>query len=579
TATYETDEAEKTDETGVSEETSVSDKITEVADSLSSEVSPNPESAENSVSKGENPDSEAVAVTPLNDKGEESGKNPESEVLTDKDAVSEKVPEEVPASEASGTSSELQSAEEQGEDTNAIADLEPFKVENFTDIKKRKLEAGYLKASYSYSQKLDNNYKKNFTEGSFYTKLDGNLVIDGKVPGQFFSAKETISPSFDITKKVEGNSDVKNGSLTSNFTASVPLVGITYTLTNKVVNYKNDNGNKEVKKWDWTSENVTAHSIAISKTLGPFTLSLKQNLKPVTETLVPSVTFNHKSGFYIFADLAFKRDDSDKLVREKSNANFKFSRNNIDFKFTKASLEISFYNSYDHQKKWESYSGTQRFYFSLFNSNLSFTENLSLEKEFKVKSMSLNLAAWGNSVTMTFKDVDFTPDTLKVLLKYNLKPVYGWKNRIGFEGGFDASFTYDFNNKYGTTFMLNFSLAFAISKFLDIDVSVKTVNNSFYRYYDDGGKFSMSLLLQDLLRSFDFFGNGRRQTGFNLDSINISAVHYMEDWKLVFSLKANTVLQNSKYIFKPEITVYMQWNAIPELKVENKLKNGEWENK
>ena len=111
-------------------------------------------------------------------------------------------------------------------------------------------------------------------------------------------------------------------------------------------------------------------------------------------------------------------------------------------------------------------------------------------------------------------------------------------------------------------------MEFAVAEFLSLKFSVKSSNRSFYRYIVDGS-FSFDSMLEDLIRSFDFFGNGRKSTGFNMSSFNVELVHYMRDWNLCMSVEGSLKAQrNGKLAWSPVYKVYVKWNAIPELKVE-----------
>jgi hypothetical protein len=70
------------------------------------------------------------------------------------------------------------------------------------------------------------------------------------------------------------------------------------------------------------------------------------------------------------------------------------------------------------------------------------------------------------------------------------------------------------------------------------------------------------------MESFDFFGSGRKSTHFNMESISFEVVHYMEDWDLHCKYTGSVVLSDSKWIWTPVFTIYLQWKAIPEIKFD-----------
>ena len=106
------------------------------------------------------------------------------------------------------------------------------------------------------------------------------------------------------------------------------------------------------------------------------------------------------------------------------------------------------------------------------------------------------------------------------------------------------------------------------------------MNNGFYNYMDDNGSFSVLMMLEDLGRSFDFFGDGRYNTSFVLDEAALEITHYMKDWNFSFRYSTQIVLSDNVYEFRPEVSVYLSWKTIPDLKVEQEWqqRNGRWIN-
>ncbi|MCF0237523.1 MAG: hypothetical protein HUK24_02895, partial [Sphaerochaetaceae bacterium] len=181
------------------------------------------------------------------------------------------------------------------------------------------------------------------------------------------------------------------------------------------------------------------------------------------------------------------------------------------------------------------------------------------------------------SFTMSFKNKDYLKDILSTNLSLKGNPIWFWHNRIGLSYSFDSTFNYNFQNKYSSSLTASFGFDFVIAQFFSLRFSVNSENNSFYKYYENE-EFKTSLMLKDLLRSFDFFNNGRYNTAFNLKNISLEVIHEMEDWNLVF--KYSGYIDSSKSqlpTWAREVTVYVKWNAIPELKLQGKRNNdGVW---
>ena len=70
------------------------------------------------------------------------------------------------------------------------------------------------------------------------------------------------------------------------------------------------------------------------------------------------------------------------------------------------------------------------------------------------------------------------------------------------------------------------------------------------------------------MRSFDFIGSGRYNTNFNMSSISLEIVHYMQDWALHCNYSSSVVLSDDEYRFIPEFSIYLSWNTFPDLKID-----------
>jgi len=106
---------------------------------------------------------------------------------------------------------------------------------------------------------------------------------------------------------------------------------------------------------------------------------------------------------------------------------------------------------------------------------------------------------------------------------------------------------------------------------MDLTFSITTGNNSFFKYYENDA-FRFPLLWKDLLSSFDFFSNGRRSTGFNMEKISMELVHYLGDWDLHCKYSAEVVSSSNTYIWVPEVSIYIKWKLLPDIKVDESWK-------
>lgn len=430
-------------------------------------------------------------------------------------------------------------------------------------------KSGFLKLSYTYNQTLENTYKTEMVNDSMATKANMSVDLSGGLPNELFSFSEKIVPDYSYLRDSDGKI-TSSAKLVSNFTATQKFLGLTYTLNTNLYSVSEKDGEKTVKPFEWTKDYVKAHSIKISKSLGHVTLSVEDVLKPLTSSIIPSVSYSY-NGISATASLP--------LYPEKDNI-LDESTAKLDFSIKKSVWNFSLNNQFKFPEDgWETYTLKQNF--GLKFGKFTFTEDANLKKKFVFNSLVFSVGYGENIASLSFKDENVTPDRLKVKIKQTVLPFYTWKNRIGFEGVFESDFTYDFSNKYATSLVIGFRFNFAISQFLDLSVNVSTVNNGFYKYYDElTDSFVFRRLWEDFVRSLDIFGDGIRQTQFTLNSVKISLVHYMSAWNLYADFKAELkTISGGKKAWSPELTVYVQWNEIPELKIKNKLngRTGEWE--
>ena len=490
--------------------------------------------------------------------------------------------------ELSSLSEELQAVPDLEEDDNGDG-VVPYKGPDLKLESTTVSEAGSLKLGYTYNQTLDNVYKEALLQDNMYTKINGTVYADAAVPGNWFTVKETLKPQFNYSHTgISGDNPVEINEyyLSSALNASIPRLGISYNLNQRIyVHYSKSNSETITDRWgEWDSTDVTAHDVSFSKTVRPFTFGFYVQLKPLTEILKPSVSYS-RNGLDISADFSMRRP-SDTEDFEKGAANFNVSYKN-------GFMTASVANNYDFTKvpsdgsdPWSGYKLVQKATLNPVK-GLSFSESATFTGQFTASNLSVSgsyefdssLVDFKASSSMRFTGENYDKDSLNVTLKLSQDEIRFWKKRIAFQSGLDFSFTYDFQNPYRTYFTAGLSLSFRIAEFMDLSVSVNSANKSFSRYYDSDGKFSFSKMVEDLARSFDFFGNGRKNTGFNLSSFKIQFVHYMRDWNLYIDAKGSLTTQYTGiYEWVPSVTVYVKWNAIPELRTQGAwdAKTKEW---
>ena len=489
------------------------------------------------------------------------------------------------------------------DDIHQLSDslLAPLYTEKATEAR-----AGESKLSSSLKYSITSNYKNiNEYEYGLLDENGKNFSLSSKVTLSFafsnwFSLQDVITPSYSFNDKHEYEDfdiDVSETSLlklNNDLTLKVPELGLSYSLSLKLINNKTtkdyallEDGiiHDLVEKSDnaefkWDKESVSQHKISFSKTftldIGSFTPSVVYTLKPLTGSLNPKLTYKHK-GFSMSLSWKFLEDkemesykkDMLELSGGYTSTNFttstSFKYQSKDYDKDALLKPLSITSSLSLRSADNKYSITEAINFSFHSSKFNYDDYFDyikttisipyLESQLNFKS---DIAGGG---------IKFSDFNMK--LSYSSSPFQFWKGRVYLKYGITSSFNMDESGFETASFKITPSLTFSIAEFLDFRFSFTSYNNSFYSYYVDD-KFSFDLMWQDLLRSFDFVGNGRRNTFFVMDSAALEAVHYMEDWDLHCKYSAEVVKSGSEYSLLPSFSVYLSWKTLPELKVDEK---------
>ena len=177
----------------------------------------------------------------------------------------------------------------------------------------------------------------------------------------------------------------------------------------------------------------------------------------------------------------------------------------------------------------------------------------------------------------------FEPRELNFRYSKKLEKSNLWGNRLSFSINANTNLMFDLQRYTNSKMSFSLDLNINISNFLRIQFSARSENNVIYRY-----KFFRYMLFfidhpdglypnqedsffKDLAKSFNFFSDGDREaTGFKLKELNVSLVHFLGDWKaeLSVSLKPHVNLTTHKYEFRNEISFFVQWFPIEEMRTE-----------
>ena len=445
-----------------------------------------------------------------------------------------------------------------------------------------------ISLAYSITERFRNDFEID-QSGEEWRSEDQELSSDSSLRldleglmGRWFSFTQSLTPSYSYDYDQSADEERESRfSLLSTTKASIPVAGIEYEFSTYLYRWQEektlDSHEKDEIHYRFDRENVRTHSLSFSKSFGDIdgygrlTPSLKYTLPPLAGSLEPRLGYrvgplttsfswrfleDEKGGGYESEDVKFS------LALAFDNLTFSFSglyesadregERFIDpFSFD-ASLSLRTADrrfSYTQYLEWDALDGGRR----------DVVESLRSVLSIPYVDFTLNFTTLEDRLEADYFELRVDVDDVDL---------YAWHNRIHVGLLLDGRLRYDFLNPYSSSLSLKAGLTFSIAEFLDLSLALTTTNNGFYRYLDDEGTFSFPLMWEDLLRSFDFFGEGRSSTQFNMEAFDIELVHYMGDWDLHLRYTASLESIGRDYRWVPTFAVYLRWNTIPDLKVD-----------
>jgi len=434
-----------------------------------------------------------------------------------------------------------------------------------------------LELSYFAEQLLANTYQlQNLitTEASIYAKSQGFVKFKASIAPDILNFDTQLNPQF--TFNSNAGSSTSNLQLLSDTNASIPVAGLSYALSAKL--YALDIEKKEgtpplttETMGSWDSNSITTHRIVLSRPIslgaGILTASLTGVLPPLDMSITPKLQFKHGR---------FTTSVGYRLV-EKTGGGFRgevvslqagYDDNRILSVLLDSTYDTSGYSVPGTSFTWDPFTAKGVVSFSFFE------KKLLIIQKFDYRAAKDSFESLESSIRTPYLTASFQTagklDGLKPLAATATTQVKDlnfswWKNRINLGLEFLTSFHYSFTDATATNLQLTAGMRFSIAEFLDIKLSITSVNKGFSTYSNFGD------MMQDLLRSFDFFGTGRYRTQFNMDSVSLELVHHMDDWDLHCKYTGSVVLSNMEWFWKPVFTVFLQWKAIPEIKVDRRF--------
>ncbi len=445
----------------------------------------------------------------------------------------------------------------------------------------------YLRLSYNLSERFSNQFeydmdRKKAEDNETDSTSSLSLTLEGGF-SQILTFSQRFTPSYSY--EFDESDDEMNEhdfSLLSASTVSLPVIGLTYDFSAYLYrfNLQEDLHSREEEEilYAFDKDNVRVHRLRFSKSFGSrdnygvITPSLSYTLPPLSAVLTPSLSYR-LGGLSAAFSWRFEEESEDAGGLRSDDIDFSLSLNYTHFTFSYSMnyesalfdrddllLPLSINTSASLRSEDRLWSITETLDFDFENNGDRNVVN-SLRT-------SLSIPYFDIVYNMATKEGRLQSDYLEIRSDVDNIELYAWKNRIYLSAILDARLRYDFMNAYSSSLSIKAGLEFSIAEFLSLELSFTTTNNGFYRYMENG-KFSFDLMLDDLWRSFDFFGDGRMNTQFNLQSFDMELVHYMHDWDL--HLRYTAQLEdtgNNTYGWVPTFAIYLRWATMPDLKVD-----------
>ena len=484
--------------------------------------------------------------------------------------------------------------EDKGEDEEELDEAELFLLSDpllydvFHEDLIREGHAGAaysIGMGYSINQDLENNleYSDGEQSSSSLSSTSSLRLTTELDLGDYFLLRSIITPSYTYEKEEDEDLSWSDEFLLTNtIEAEIPYIGLKYSLTNRAYEHERMFSDEMLETtdslWRFDKDHVSTHSISLSKTFstaaGDFTPSISYTLYPLTGSLTPSLSYRY-GDFATSFSYRFQNDEENDgaFLSDLIKLSLAYNGTNVI-----ASSSFSYQSAdYDKNAFFRPLEISSQFSLRTSDKAYSITEQLEWKGYDSASGLENYVSSLKTILSVPYFTcyVDFTGpfsslslDTVNASIKADDILIRGWKNRIYLSLGLSSTLNLDIQNIAASSFTITPSIIFSIAEFLDFRLSFTSSNNNFASYQDERGKFSLSELFNDLVRSFDFFGEGRYNTNFNMSQINLEVVHYMQDWALHCNYSSSVVLSDDVYRFVPQFSIYLSWNTFPDLKID-----------
>lgn len=174
---------------------------------------------------------------------------------------------------------------------------------------------------------------------------------------------------------------------------------------------------------------------------------------------------------------------------------------------------------------------------------------------------------------------DFLPQELRFAYTLDLPAVQWWSYRNTLSSKVNFTWPIDLQQYSQMPLTLNYTVAYKLYRFLDLQISEGIVNRTAYRYFpalvESFGPGAVTPVnpLTDLLDAFSVWNQAAlRRTSFKMTNLTIGLVHYLDDWQIKLDYSGSPQLQtnvaNPQFQWVGTLTLLVQWYPVPELKTQ-----------
>lgn len=444
---------------------------------------------------------------------------------------------------------------------------DPYSVtSSVSGVRRSKIDNSSLNLDYSFKQTYNRalTYKgEDIDTTSHYARTSANVTLKGALAPSIGELTQKFDPLITVTKTDKRESE--QISITSTTDVKLLPIGLSYGLTLRLYNRLVTDGVEEPWELAWSSTVVSRHELSWSWPIavgqGVITPSLTATLSPLPYSFNPKLAYA-LGRFAVSGSYLIKEDSAGKFQSDKATLAFVF--NEPKYLIANATFNYATDEIEESEEWWHPLELSTSISAPLFKGYLTLSE----KSVFSFESLSFDEFQVGAALpwaSISLQGSGYDIDLLDASIKVDKFKKLWWKNRISLGFEMETTLRYSLWDQANSAFAFKLKFNFSIAQFLTIDLAFKTINKGFHRYEN------FKDLWEDLLRSFDFAGDGRRNTQFTMEAIEFNLIHHMADWDLHCKYEGSIVLSDMEWRWHPVFSIYLNWKAIPEIEVDREF--------